>query len=113
MDVMCTGASIQRVMKINASIKSLVERLCDFKIYVISVLSFRGSVCAPDKATLKAKNHALQCTTEGPYNAIPSNLLGVGPVCGLGPDLVGFTPSALRIAIELQHARPRSAKDLR
>ena len=47
--------NVQRVMKINASTKSLVERLCDLKIYVISVLSFIGSVCAPDKATLKAE----------------------------------------------------------
>ena len=81
---------IQRVLKINASTKSLVERLCDLKINATSVLSFIGSVCAPDKATLKAENHALQCTTAGPYNAIPSNLLGVGCVCGLGPDLVGI-----------------------
>ena len=56
----------------------------------ICVLSFIGSVCAPDKATLKAENHALQCTTAGPYNAIPCNLLGVGSMCGLGPDLVGI-----------------------
>ena len=77
-------------MKINASTKSLVERLCDFKIFAISVLSFIGSVCAPDKATLKAENHALQCTTAGPYNAIPSKLLEVGSICGLGPDLVGI-----------------------
>ena len=76
-------------MKINASTKSLVERLCELKIYAIFVLSFIGSVCAPDKATLKAENHALQCTTPGPDNAIPSNLLRVGSVCGLGPDLVG------------------------
>ena len=82
---------IQRVLKINASNKSLVERLCDFKIYAISVLSFIGSECAPDKATLKAENHALQGTTAGPYNAIPSNLLrGGGSVCGLGPDMVGI-----------------------
>ena len=81
---------MQRVMKINASTKSLVERLCDLKIYAISVLSFIGSVCAPDKATIKAENHALQCTTAGPYNAIPSKLLEVGSVCGLGPDLVGI-----------------------
>ena len=80
---------IQRALKINASTKTLVERLCDFKIYSISVLSFIGSVCAPDKATLKAENHALQCTTAGPYHAIPSNLLGVGSICSLGPDLVG------------------------
>ena len=45
-------------LKISASTKSLVERLCDFKIYAISVLSFIGSVCAPDKATLKAETHA-------------------------------------------------------
>ena len=85
---------IQRVMKINASTKSLVERLCDFKIYAISVLSFIGSVCAPDnapgKATIKAENHALQCTTAGPYNATPSSLLQVGSICGLGPDLIGI-----------------------
>ena len=30
------------------------------------------------------------CTTAGPYNAKLSNLLGVGSVCGLGPDLVGI-----------------------
>ena len=81
---------IQRVLKINASTTSLVERLCDFKIYAIPVLSFIGSVCASDKATLKAQNHALQCATAGPYNAIPSTLLGFSSVCGLGPDLVGI-----------------------
>ena len=58
-------------MKINASTKSLVERLCDFKIYAISVLSFIGTVCAPDKATITAENHGLQCTTAGQYNAVP------------------------------------------
>ena len=40
---------VQRVMKIHASSKSLVERLCDFKIYAISVRGFIGSVCAPSK----------------------------------------------------------------
>ena len=78
----------QRVLKINASTKSLVERLCDVKIHAVSVLSYIGSMCAPDKATLKAEAHALQCA--GPYNAIPTSLLGVGSVCGLGPDLVGI-----------------------
>ena len=34
------GKIIQRVLKINASSKSLVERLFDLKIYAISVLSF-------------------------------------------------------------------------
>ena len=50
---------IQRVLRINTSTKSLVERLCDFKIDSISVLSFSGSVCAPDKVTLNAETHAL------------------------------------------------------
>ena len=51
-------------------------------------------MCA-DKATLKAETHAFQCTTAGPYDAIPSNLLGVGSVCGLGPDLVGIQSISL------------------
>ena len=81
---------MQRVMKINVSTKSLVERLCDIKIYAISVLNFIGSVCAPDKATLKGENHAFQCTTAGPCNTIASKLLEVGSVCGLGLDLAGI-----------------------
>ena len=80
---------MQRAMKINASTKSLVERLCDPKIYAISVLSLIGSVCVPVKATTNADNHALQCTRAGSYNAITSKLLEVGSVCALGPDLVG------------------------
>ena len=62
----------------------------DLKIYALTVLSFIGSVCAFDKATRKAEAHALQCTTAGPYSAVPTNLLGVGSVSGLGPDLVGI-----------------------
>ena len=77
-------------MKINASIKSLVERLCDLKIYALSVLGYIGSISAPDEAALKAEAHALQCTTAVPYRAIPTSLVGVGSVCGLRPDLVGI-----------------------
>ena len=62
--------------------------MCDFKIYAISVLSFIGSVLASDEATLKAENHALQCTTAGRHNATPSKLLEVGSVCGFGRNLV-------------------------
>ena len=62
---------IQRVLKINVSTKSLVERPCDIKLYAISVLSFIGSGCAPDKATLKAENHALQCTNRRPVQRYP------------------------------------------
>ena len=80
----------QRVLKINASTKSLVELLCDVKIYALCVLRCIGSKKAPDKASLKAEAHGLQCTTAGPYSAIPNSLLGVGSVCGLGPDLVGI-----------------------
>ena len=84
--------------------KVWLSDLCDFKIYAISVLSFIGSVCAPDKATIKAENHHLQCTTAGPYNAVPSKLLAVGSVCGLGPDLVGIHSISLALAIGLQQA---------
>ena len=49
-----------------------------------------GSISAPDRATLKAEAHALQRTAASPYNAIPANLLCVGFMCGLGPDLVGI-----------------------
>ena len=49
-----------------------------------------GSTSAPDKATLKAEVHALQCTAAGPYNGSSTSLLGVGSVCGFGPDLVGI-----------------------
>ena len=62
---------IQRVLKINTSTKSLVERLCEVKIFAIPVLSFIGSVCAHDKATRKVENHALQCATAVSYNAFP------------------------------------------
>ena len=54
------------------------------------MLGFIGSVCSPDKATLTAEKHGLQCTTAGPYNASPSSLLQVGSICGLGPDLIGI-----------------------
>ena len=70
-------------------------RDCDIKIWTLSVLGFVGSTSAPDDATLKAEAHALQCMTAGPYNAIPTSLLCVGSVCGLGPDLVGIRSVSL------------------
>ena len=48
------------------------------QVYAIPVLSFIGSLCAPDKAS-----HTLQCTIADPYNAIPTNLSGLGSVCRL------------------------------
>ena len=92
------GCDFKGVLKINASTRSLVGRLCDLKIYTISVLSFIGSACAPDKATLKAENHALQCTTAGPYNSIPSTLLGLVQFVVLVLTWWVFSPSALRPA---------------
>ena len=87
---------IQHVLKINAFTKSLVERLCDFKTCEVFVLSYTGSTCAPDKATLKAEVHASKCTTARPCNAFPSSLLlGVISMCGLGPDLVGICSTSL------------------
>ena len=77
-----------------------LQDLCDL------CAEFKISVCAPDKATLKAENHALQCRTARPYNAKPFNLFEVG-------DLVGITPSALRLATELQHGQPRFTEALR
>ena len=101
--------------KNNAFTNSQVERLSDFKIYAIAVLCFIGCVCAPDKATLlEAENHALQCTTADPHNAIPSILLGCfAPFVALALIWWAFIPSASRLAIELQHARPRFAEVLR
>ena len=67
------------MFKITVCTTSLVERLCDFKIYSISVLSFIGCLCTPDKATTVAENHALQCTTSDLYNAMSSSFSGLAP----------------------------------
>ena len=74
----------QRYKKIYVTSKSLVERLFDFEVYVLSVLGCIGSISAPDEATLKEESYALQCTTAGPYNALPTRLLHAGFVRGLG-----------------------------
>ena len=101
------GKIIQRVLKINASTKSFVERLCEFKIYAISVLSLIGSVCAPDKATLKTENHAqLQDRT----TLFLQTFLELAPCAALVLTWWVFTPSALRLASELLLVRPRLGK---
>ena len=81
-----------------------MERLCDFKIFALSVLGYIGSISAPDGATLKEEAHALQCTTASPYDSIPTDLRRVGSVCGLGPDMLGIHTLSLA-------ARFRSASD--
>ena len=103
---------IQRVLKISAYTKNLVERLGDLKVYSVSVLSYIRSICALDKATLRAKAHALLCATAGPYNALPTSILGVDSVCGFGPGLVGIHSISLasryRTVCVFEHAQPRS-----
>ena len=69
------GKFIQRCRKLNETSKSLVERLVDFIFYALYALVYIGSISAPKEATLKEEAHALQCTTAGPYNAIPTDLL--------------------------------------
>ena len=93
----------------------------DFFLQVPSLdLRFKGSnasqhVCghAFNKATLKAKNHALQCTSAGPYNANRLPFLELAPYVVLVLIWSVCTPSALRLAIKLLHARPLLAKALR
>ena len=104
---------IERVLKINASTKSLVERQCDFKIYAISVLSFTGSVCALDKATLETENHALQCTTAARKTLYHLHFLWLALFVALALIWWAFIALASRLAIELQHARPRFAEVLK
>ena len=71
---------IQRIQKINAPPKAWLRNCATLRSMPFSVLSILGSISSPDEATLKAEAHALQCTTEGPYNATPTNLLCVGSV---------------------------------
>ena len=52
-------------------------------------------------------------TTAGPYNAIPSALLGVGSVCGFGPALVGIHSISLAARYRVAVCSTTLAKDLR
>ena len=81
-----------------------MERLCDFKIYALSVLGYIGSISAPDGATLKEEAHASQCTTASPYDSIPTDLRRAASVCGLRPDMLGIHTLSLA-------ARFRTASD--
>ena len=75
---------IQRVLKINASTKSLAERLCDLKICALSVFGYTGSIFAPDKATPKAEAHALNVRSQ--FVSIKDRRNGVGkPMFKLAP----------------------------
>ena len=66
--------------------KSLVERLTDFKIYALSVLGYWGSISAPDGTDPKRGGPC--AAMHGPCNAIPTDPLRAGSVCG-GVDPFG------------------------
>ena len=76
---------IQRVLKMNASTKSLVERLCDFKIYVISVLILMELHVQQTRQSSRPRTVLFSVPQQA-----RSTLLGVGSICGLGPDFVGI-----------------------
>ena len=71
---------IQRVLNINASTKSLVERLCDLKINAVSVLGYIGSISAPDKVyycrTIQCYSHQV---TKGLRRSRPPERLTLHP----------------------------------
>ena len=108
----CTSEKIQRVLKINASTKSLVSDLRPKDPCVVRI-GYVGSISALDKATLKAEAHAPQCTATGPYNAVPTNLLCVGPCAALVLTWLVFTLSASWPALEVSRVRTRSTKAFR
>ena len=80
----------QRTTKINGTSESLVERLVDFKVYALSLLGYLGSISSLDRATLKKEADALQCTTAGPNNAFPTDILHTGSERGRGIDRCGI-----------------------
>ena len=101
-------------MKINTSTISLVERLCDFKMYAISVLSFIGSVCAPDKATIKGWepcSSVCHCRTVQRYPSL-QNYLRLAPSVDLVLIWLVPIPSAWPPATGLRHAHPHFAEAL-
>ena len=98
----------QRANKINESTKSLVERLCEFKIYALSVLGYPGSISAPDEATLKEETHAIQSTTADPYNAFLLTYIELVPCTALALIYLVSTLSALLPGKELPPPRAHS-----
>ena len=103
---------IHCVLKINVSAQSFVDRLCDFKIYAISVLSYIGSVCAPDKATLKAEGPCPSVYDCWTVQCFSHQLTWRWFRVALVLTWLVPTLSASRPAIELPRVRTRSTKDL-
>ena len=62
---------------------------CDFKIYAISVLSALLGLYAHQIRQPEGREPCFSVYHSRPVQHYPSALLGVGSICGLGPDLVG------------------------
>ena len=104
---------IQRVLKINASTKSLAERLCDFKIHAISVLGFIGSVLHLIRQPSRSRTMLFSAQQQARTTLYRLPFLELAPNVVLVLTWWVFTPWALRLAIELQHARPHLAEALK
>ena len=99
------GSNLQQLMSTDSLLTRFVHSLIlkpllhEAKKITKRELSRQTPDC---NATLKAENHALHCTTAGPYNAITSSLLQVGSICALGPDLIGI--HSISLAARYRHA---------
>ena len=99
------GKFIQRVLKINASSRSLVERLCDFKIYANSVLCFVGSICAQLRKPSWLRTMLFSVLQQTRITLLHLRLLGLTPFVAMAQIWWALIPSAPRLAIELRHCR--------
>ena len=70
--------------------KSLVERLCDFKNFAHSVLEKMDPCPHWTKQPSRMRPMPYNALQQERNNAILTNLLRVGSVCGLGPDILGI-----------------------
>ena len=85
---------------------ALVDRLVACKVSALPVLSYVGSLAAPDQATVTDESRALQRLAAGPYDAIPTKVAS-------GSPYAGFTESALLQDSSSQPTRTHFQKDWR
>ena len=84
------GKIIQFVLKINASTKSLVERLCDFKIYAITVLSFIGSYVHSIRQPSRPRTMLFSVQQQARTTLYRLPFSELAPYVVFGPDQVGI-----------------------